>query len=170
MPIFCLALISHRSMVATCSLVFGHHFSQIKSHFNDLKQNFKIWGYLQKRIFTIECHPTTQGMRYNYEGLAQTTSTDSTFSWKRNGANHFTPKRENLGQIWNLVWKIQNFFFFSLFLIFRPKYLALVDNFQCQEDLILWNFLCGNFGKKMSADFSCLFTFFKKNIFFFKFC
>ena len=27
--------------------------------------------------------------------------------------------------------------FFSLFLIFWPKYLALVDNFQRQEDLIL---------------------------------
>ena len=45
--------------------------------------------------------------------------------------------------------------------------MALVDNFQCQEDLILWNFLCDNCGKNMSADFSCLFTFSKRKLIFF---
>ena len=54
--------------------------------------------------------------------------------------------------------------FFSLFLIFWPKFLALVDNFQRQEDLLLWNFLCNQYGKKWSADFSCLFTFFRKKL------
>ena len=38
--------------------------------------------------------------------------------------------------------------FFSLFLTFWPKYLALVDNFQRQEDLILWNFLYESCEKK----------------------
>ena len=46
---------------------------------------------------------------------------------------------------------------------FWPKFMALVDTFRRQEDFILWNFLYDNCGKKMSADFSCLFTFFKKN-------
>ena len=41
----------------------------------------------------------TKGAHYNWEGLALTPSTDSKFSWLRNGANYFTPKRENLGQI-----------------------------------------------------------------------
>ena len=59
---------------------------------------------------------------------------------------------------------------FSYFLTFWPKYLALVVNFQRQEDFILWNFLCDNCGKKMSADFSCLFTFFKKKLNVFRFC
>ena len=48
------------------------------------------------------------------------------------------------------------------FLTFWPKFMALVDTFQRQEDFILWNFLCDNCRKKRSADFSCLFTFFKK--------
>ena len=47
-------------------------------------------------------------------------------------------------------------------MIIEPKFLTIADNFQCQEDLILWNILCNNSGKKLSADFSCLFTFFKK--------
>ena len=51
LPVLSLALISCWSMLETCASVSGHHFSHIKSHFNDLKQNFKIWGYLQKRLF-----------------------------------------------------------------------------------------------------------------------
>ena len=51
LPVLSLALISCWSMLETCASVSGHHFSHIKSHFNDLKQNFKIWGYLQKRHF-----------------------------------------------------------------------------------------------------------------------
>ena len=84
------------------------------------------------------------------------------FCCRSNGANSIQVSRQNFCQFWR---KIDNFYkkiFFSLFLIFWPKYLALVDNFQCQEDLILWNFLYDNCEKKMSADFSCLFTFFKK--------
>ena len=53
---------------------------------------------------------------------------------------------------------------FSYFLIFWPVFMTLTNNFQCQEDSILWNFLCDNFRKKMSADFSCLFTFSKKTL------
>ena len=52
LPVLSLALISCWSMLETCASVSGHHFSHIKSHFNDLKQNFKIWGYLQKRHFS----------------------------------------------------------------------------------------------------------------------
>ena len=161
LPVFSLAVNLCWGMLETCASVFGHHFSHIKSHFNDLKQNFEIWGYLQKRHFT-KLSAASKGVPKGWEGLALTPLTDSKFSWLRNGANYFTPKRENLGQIWNLLWKFFSKIFFSLFLIFWPKYLALADNFQCQEDLILWNFLYDNCEKKMSADFSCLFTFFKK--------
>ena len=89
-------------MRATCPSVSGHHFSHIKSHFNDLKQNFKIWGYLQKRHFT-KVSAATEGVRYNCEGLALTPFTDSKFSWLRHGANYFRCKRENLGPFWNLL-------------------------------------------------------------------
>ena len=74
-----------------------------------------------------------------------------------------------MGQIWILEFfsKISKIYF--LFLTFWPKFMALVDTFWRQEDFILWNFLYDNCGKKMSADFSCLFTFFKKKLIFFKF-
>ena len=148
-------------MQATCPSVSGHHFSHIKSHFNDLKQNFKIWGYLQKRLFW-KVLPASKGALLNWCDRILTPLTNSEFCCQSNGANSIQVKRQNFCQIWR---KIDNFYkkkIFSLFLIFWPKYLALVDNFQCQEDLILWNILCDNFGKEMSADFSCLFTFFKK--------
>ena len=63
-------------------------------------------------------------------------------------------------EFWNFLKKFPKFF--SYFLTFWQNFIALVDNFQRQEDLILWNFLCDNCGKNMSADFSCLFTFSKK--------
>ena len=149
-------------MRATCPSVSGHHFSHIKSHFNDLKPYFKIWGFLQKWHFT-KVSAATKGVGKEWEGPDLTPLTDSKFSWLQDGANYFTSKRENLGQIWDLFWKIWKKNFFSLFLTFWPKYFAIVDNFQRQEDWILWNFLCDNCRKKMSADFSCLFTFLKKN-------
>ena len=136
MPVFSLAAIKCRGMQATCPSVSGHHFSHIKSHFNDLKQNFKIWGYLQKRLFR-KVSATTKGVCKEWEGSALTPPTDSKFSWLRNGANYFRAKRENLGQLWDLFCKIWKKIFFSLFLIFWPKYLALVDIFQHKEDLIL---------------------------------
>ena len=53
-------------------------------------------------------------MRKEWEGSALTPSTDSKFSWLRNGANYFRAKRENLGQLWDLfckIWKKKFFFF-----------------------------------------------------------
>ena len=113
LPVLSLAVILYWDMLETCALVSGHHFSHIKSHFNDLKQNFKIWGYLQKRHFA-KVSAATKGPPKEWEGLALTPLTDSKFSWLRNGANHFTPKSENLGQIWTLFWKIwkKNFFLY----------------------------------------------------------
>ena len=161
-PVFHLALISCWSMLETCASVSGHHFSHIKSHFNDLKQNFKIWGYLQKRHFS-KLSAATKGACKEWEGSALTPSTDSKFSWLRNGANYFRAKRENLSQFWNLLWNFFFKIFFSLFLIFWPKYLALVDNFQRQEDLILWNFLYDNCEKKCQLISAVCLHFSKKN-------
>ena len=126
MPVFSLVLIWCWGMRGTCASVSGHHFSHIKSHFNDFKQNFKIWGYLQKRHFT-KVSAATEGVRYNCEGLALTPFTDSKFSWLRHGANYFRCKREKLGQFWNLLWKFKKtnlFFFIFDFLakIFGPNW------------------------------------------------
>ena len=105
LPVFSLAVILCWGMLETCASVSGHHFSHIKSHFNDSKQNFEIWGYLQKRLFR-KVSAATEGVRKEWEGSALTPPTDSKFSWLCNGTNYFTSKQENSGQIWDLFWKI----------------------------------------------------------------
>ena len=99
-----------------------------------------------------------------------TTFTNSKFCCRSNGANSIQVKRQNFCQIWR---KIDNFYkkkFFSLFLIFWPKYLAQVGNFQCQEDLILWNFLYDNCEKKCQLISAVCLHFSKKFLKDFKFC
>ena len=94
-------------MPATCPSVSGHHFSHIKSHFNDLKQNFEIWGYLQKRLFR-KVSAATEGTCEDYRDKGLTPPTNSTFSCQFNGANHFTSNLEKLGKIWN--WSLKTAF------------------------------------------------------------
>ena len=143
MPVFSLVLIWCWGMQGTCASVSGHHFSHIKSHFNDFKQNFKIWGYLQKRHFT-KVSAATEGVRYNCEGLALTPFTDSKFSWLRHGANYFRCKREKLGQFWNLLWKFKKtnlFFFIFDFLakIFGPsRQLSMPGRFDFMKESGGW--------------------------------
>ena len=64
LPVFPLVVISCWGMLETCASVSGHHFSHIKSHFNDFKQNLEIWGYLQKRHFT-KMSVASKGARKN---------------------------------------------------------------------------------------------------------
>ena len=170
MPVFSLALIWCWGMRETCASVSGHHFSHIKSHFNDFKQNFKIWGYLQKRHFT-KVSAATEGVRYNCEGLALTPFTDSKFSWLRHGANYFRCRRENLGQFLNFLYKIflkKLFFFIFDFLakIFDPsRQLSMPGRFDFMK-FFVWRML-----EKNVSWFQLFVYIFQKKLFFFSnFC
>ena len=105
LPVFPLVVISCWGMLETCASVSGHHFSHIKSHFIDFKQNLKNWGYLQKRLFR-KVLPASKGALLNWCDRILTPLTNSEFCCQSNGANSIQVSCQNFCQIW---WEIVNF-------------------------------------------------------------
>ena len=110
-------------------------------------------------------------MRKEWEGLDLTPPTDSKFSWLRHGANRFTSKRENLGQIWDLFPKIWKKIFFSFFFDFLAKKIGSSRQLSMARRFDFMKFFVRQMWEKNVSWFQLFVYIFQKKIFFFSnFC